>query len=232
VTTGEALYRLQQLDSEHDAKQDRLREIDIALRDDAALRQARLTLEEEDKRARKWQTRQRDLELEIQSLSDKTSRSEQRLYGGKVTNPKELADLQAEIASLKRRRQKLEDTLLEAMIEREGAEQARDEALRHLEELESIWATRQADLKAERDTLEGRLGQIEQRRATVVSRLDTTVLATYKRLRDTKGGQAVAGLRGDACAVCGVTISPSAEWKLREGELIHCDACGRFIVSV
>lgn len=232
MTIGEALYRLQQLDSERDAKLDRLEVIDTAMKDDAALRQARQTLEEEERRAREWQTRQRDLELEIASLAEKTSRSEDRLYGGTVTSPKELADLQAEIGSLKRRRQKLEDQLLEAMIEREGAEEARDEARAHLGETESIWSTKQDNLRTEREALEQRLQEIEQRRNEVTSRLEGSVLATYERLRKTKGGRAVARVRDDICTVCGVRISSSAEWKLREGKLIHCDACGRMIVPV
>jgi len=229
---GEELYRLQQLDSERDAGQRRLMEIETALKDDRALREARQGVKEAKKRVQRWQAKQRDLELEIESLASKTSRSEKRLYGGKVTNPKELSDLQAEIASLKRRRQKLEDTLLEAMINREEAEAARDEAESRLEKVESSRSTKVADLKAEREALQDRLVEIEERRATVVPHLDTRTLTTYERVREQKGGQAVAQIRHDACSACGVTVPPSAEWKLRQGELIHCDTCGRILVAV
>jgi predicted nucleic acid-binding Zn-ribbon protein len=232
MTRGEALYRLQQLDSERDAKEDRLVEIEAAFKDDIALREARQAVEKAEKRARKWQTKQRDLELEIESLADKASRSEKRLYSGKVKNPKELSDLQAEVVSLKGRRQRLEDTLLEAMIEREEAEGTRDKAHSYLEEVESIWSSRQADLKAERETLQHRLEEIQGQRQAVVPRIDAGVLATYEKLRQTKRGQAVARIQADTCTACGVTISPSAEWKLRQGELVHCDSCGRILVSV
>ena len=232
MTRGETLYRLQQLDSERDAKRDRLAEIEAVLKDDSALREARQAVEKAEKQVLKWQTKQRDLELEIESLADKTSESEKRLYSGKVKNPKELSDLQAEVASLKTRRQRLEDTLLEAMLEREDAEKTRDEAQTHLEEVESIWAARQADLKVERETLQRRIGEIEEERRAIVSRLDAGLLATYERLRQTEGGQAVARIENDVCTGCRVSISPSAEWKLRQGELVHCDTCGRILVSV
>lgn len=231
MTTREALYTLQQLDSERDTKQNRLTDVEAGLKDDTALREARQTLEKAEKRARERETRQRDLELEIESLADKISRSEERLYSGKVKNPKELADLQAEVASLKGRRQRLEDTLLETMIEREEAEKTRDQARAHLDEVESIWSARQADLKEEREALQQRLEEIQQRREAVVPRIDADLLATYEKLRRVKGGQAVAQVRDDTCTGCGVTISPSAEWKLRHGELIHCDSCGRMLVS-
>jgi predicted nucleic acid-binding Zn-ribbon protein len=232
MSTGEDLYHVQQLDSEWDARQRRLVDIEAELRDDHALREARRTLETAEKRAQTWYIKQRDLELEIQSLSDKMSRSEKRLYGGKVKNPKELADLQAEIASLKRRRQKLEDMLLEAMIEREEAEEARDEADAALEKTASIWSTRQADLKAEWGEFGQRLERIQQEREAVVPRIEAAVMATYESLREQKGGQAVALVRDDVCTGCGVAISPSAEWKLRQGEMCHCDTCRRILVLV
>lgn len=229
---GEELYRLQQLDSEWDADQRRLLEIGAALKDDRMLREARQRVKEAQERVQTWQTKQRDLELEIESLSSKMSRSKKRLYGGKVKNPKELADLQAEIASLKRRRQRLEDTLLEAMINREEAETARGEAEAYLEGVESDRAKLREDLEAERETLEQRLERIEQRRKSIVPRIDAKTMEVYEKVRERKGGQAVAQIRGDACSVCGVTVPPSMEWKLRQGELIQCDTCGRILVSV
>jgi hypothetical protein len=232
MSTGEDLHHLQQLDSEWDARQRRLVDIEAALKDDRALREARRTLETAEKRAQKWYIKQRDLELEIQSLSDKMSRSEKRLYGGKVKNPKELADLQAEIASLKRRRQGLEDMLLEAMIEREEAEEARDEADAALEKTASTWSTRQAELKTEREELGQRLGKIQQEREAVVPRIESVLIATYESLREQKGGQAVTLVRDDVCTGCGVAISPSAEWRLRQGEVCHCDTCRRILVLV
>ena len=229
---GEGLYRLQQLDSEWDAKQRRLAEIERALTDDRALQEARQRVTEAEERAQRWQIRQRDMELEIESLSNKMSGSEKRLYGGKVKNPKELSDLQAEIASLKRRRRKLEDTLLEAMINREEAEAALDEADAHLEEVEDSWTTRQTDLRAEREALQEELEDIKRKRTSVVPQIEAEIVTTYERIRERKGGQGVARIRGDACSACGVTVAPSLEWKLRQGELVHCDTCGRILVSV
>ncbi len=227
----EKLLRLQQLDSERDAALRRLTEIESALEDSRTLETARHRLFKAEERARKCQVRQRDLELEIESLSEKMSRSEKRLYGGKVQNPKELSDLQAEIDSLKRRLQKLEDALLEAMICREEAESERNEARSHLEEVEADWSAQQADLKAEREALEGRISEIDQRRKAFWSRIDPETLKVYERVRELKGGLAVARIQGEACSACGVTVPPSMEWKLRQGELIHCDTCGRILVS-
>lgn len=232
MTELDDLYRLQCLDSERDEKQRRLMEVEAALKDNSALQQARRELSRAEKHAQERKIQERDLELEVDGLSARIERSEKRLYGGKVKNPKELADLQAELAALKRRRRRLEDDLLEAMIEREEAEGAHEQALARLDEVEFHWSARQADLKAEREELQTRLAEIQQERERLLPGIDASDLTDYKALRERRQGQAVAEVRGGACGACGVMISPRLEWQLRQGEVVHCGNCGRIVVAV
>ena len=232
MTRGVNLHRLQCLDSDGDTKRDRLAKVEAALGESKALKQARRALESTQSLVKKWALRQRDLELEIQGLADKITRSEQRLYSGAVKNPKELADQQAKVASLKRRRQKLEDDLLEAMIEREEAETARAQAQTHLDETHARWSTQQAALMAEREMLQKELAEIEQARASLLPSIEASDLATYQSLRRRKGGLAVVQVRdGSWCGGCGVIMSPSVKWQLRQEKAVCCDNCERFIVS-
>jgi len=230
MTKGTDLCRLQRLDSEKDGQQRRLKEIEAALGESEALEGARRALEDTQAQVRKWAVRQRNLELEIQTISDEASRSEQRLYSGTVKNPKELSDLQAKIASLRRQRQKLEDSLLEIMIELEEAEGERAQAQEHLDDTESRWSTQQTDLLAERETLQGKLAQVERTLAALLPNIESRDLAIYQELRHRKGGVVVVQMQGSACGGCGVAVSPSLEWRLRQGELIQCGNCERIIV--
>lgn len=232
MTQGEDLYHLQRIDSEKDAKEHRLAEVKAALGENEALQQARRDVKKTEEQARKLALKQRNLELEIESLSEKTSRSEKRLYSGKVTNPGELEDLQNEISSLKRRQQRLEDDLLEIMIEHEEAENAHEEAIDHLQETESSWKNQQANLRAERAELESRLEKLAKEREEILPSIAPQDLNTYRTLRQHKGGQAVARVQDSVCKGCGVTISSSLDWKLREGELVRCDTCGRLLVRL
>jgi predicted nucleic acid-binding Zn-ribbon protein len=230
MTMGADLYHLQHLDSEGDSVRGRLKEIAAALGESQQLVQARQVLGDIQALVRKWATRQRDLELEIQGIADKATRSEQRLYSGAVKNPKELADLQAEIAALQRRQLKLEDDLLDAMVERDEAESGQTLAQQHLDETEASWYTQQADLMAEQSELQKRMAEIDQERATVLPNIDAGLLATYQNLRRRKAGLAVTKVTGDVCGVCGVGISPNLKWQLREGEIVYCGNCERIIV--
>jgi len=230
MTKGADLYHLQCLDSEKDAKQHRLKEIKAALGESKTLRQVQQALESAQKLARKWAVRQHDLELEIQGIADKITRSEQRLYSGTVKNPKELADLQAKVAALRRRGQKLEDDLLEAMIEREEAETMHTQAQEHFSETRARREAQQTDLLAEQEVLQEELAEIEQAQAGLLPNIEPGDLATYQNLRRGKGGLAVVQVQGSACGGCGVAISPNREWKLRQGELVCCENCERIIV--
>jgi predicted nucleic acid-binding Zn-ribbon protein len=232
MTEGANLYHLQELDSRGDKKQRRLAEVEAALGESEALQQARQAVGLAEERVRKWGVKQRDLELELQGLVDKITREEQRLYSGTVRNPKELEDLQAEGAALKRRRQQLEEDLLEVMVEREDAQAAQAQAQDHLDGTQADWTTQQADLVGERDELRGALAELAQEREALLRSVDAGDLTVYESLRRRKGGVAVALVRDDTCGVCGVGISPSLKWKLRQGDLAPCSNCERILVRM
>jgi predicted nucleic acid-binding Zn-ribbon protein len=230
MTKAEDLYRLQCLDREGDEKQRRLAEVEAALGESEALRQARRALESAQALVQRWRLRQRDLELETQGIADRIARSEQRLYSGAVKNPKELTDLQAEVAALRRRRQKLEEDLLAAMIELEAAETAHAEAREHLDETQALWSAQQADLLAEREALQGRLAELEQARAQLLPNIAADDLADYQSLRRRRRGLAVVQVQDGICGGCGVGVPSSLEWQLRQEGAGYCANCGRIVV--
>lgn len=232
MTRGSDLYQLQSLDSEGDKDHRRLEEIEAELADDEQVRQARQAVESTEKEQRAQATRQRDLELEIQGVELKTTGSEQRLYSGTVKNPRELEDLQAEIAALRRRQQKLEDDLLEVMVALEEAETAHTEAQARLDETTARWSARQAELGDEQKALQDRMAEIDRTREALLGGISAGDLAAYRSLRSKKGGLAVVQMEGDSCGGCGLAISPSLKWEIREESLAVCSNCQRVIVHV
>jgi predicted nucleic acid-binding Zn-ribbon protein len=230
VTAAADLYRLQCLDAEQAEKAGRLREVAAQLGDEEEVKEARAALESAQAGRSQWSGTQRDLDLQVQSTSDKITKSEARLYGGQVTNPKELADLQAEVSSLKRRRAKLEDDLLEAMLAYDSAAAERDQAEEHLTEVENHWSARHADLLTEENTLQDQLKAIAAERSHLAARIDAADLATYEELRKRKGTHAVVPTQGGFCAGCGLAVPPNTEWLLREGRFARCSNCERMLV--
>ncbi len=228
-----ALYDLQSLDQEIGAKQTRLNEVNAALGNDSPIQKALTHLSQIEAELTPWQTRLTNLDLEIKTLETKTRNAENRLYSGAVNNPKELQDMQEEVASLKRRHAALEDQLLEVMIAVEERTEARKKAETHLKKVKERWAADQEALKSERHALEAELETFTARRAAAWDALDAESRSAYQSLWARMHGQPVAVLKTDgSCSRCGVTQTTAAVQQVRRGDgLVNCAGCGRILVA-
>ena len=224
------LYLLQQLDLEEETGRRRLGEIAAALGETRTLRQARETAQKATDQVQRWATRQRDLELEVQGLKDEIAASENRLYGGSIRNPKELADLQAKVGSLKRHLERKEEDLLEAMIAWDDARASSDRSRAERREVEASWAADQDALKTEQQQLEARVAEIAQERGALLPTISAEDIDVYQTLRRTKGGLAVGILRAGGCTACGMEVPPGRLERGREKGLLSCGNCERILV--
>ena len=175
--------------------------------------------------------RQQDCELRQKTADEKLAHDEKQLYGGKVHIPKELQDLQAEVAQSRRQRSQAEDELLEIMVAAEAAEEKRAAAQRTLDALAADWAARQVELRTEQVKLKKRLESELARQAAVRGRAPSATPAHYDALRARKNGRAVATLLdNEVCSECKVAVSPTKAFALRDGdELVYCENCGRLL---
>jgi predicted nucleic acid-binding Zn-ribbon protein len=198
-------------------------------------RLAELTADAEiaTKQAQEAAREQDRLEGEIGIIDEKIGKEEQRLYSGAVSNPKELGALQSEIAMLKRKRGNLEDSLLEAMVQREQAdsnlaslEAEAETTAREEGELAEIVAKINGEIDAE-------LATHQASREAAVKEVPTDILSLYDKLRAAKGGVGAAALRGDTCEGCHTALPASEVERLRsEDGLQRCDNCRRILVVV
>jgi len=229
-TRAAALYALQEVDLEIDAIRRRLAETRAGLGESEAVRQAHTALAAAEADLKRWATRQRDLELEVAGLSAKLDETNARLYGGRIRNPKELTDLQNDVAALGRHRRALEDDLLEAMVNVEDGTAAVAAARRRLNELESDWQAGQARLRADAAQLEDRLETLAGERDAHLMSVAAGDPEIYEGLRRRRGGLAVALLEDGACSACGVAPSSKRLQQARQSEeLVTCDNCDRIL---
>jgi predicted nucleic acid-binding Zn-ribbon protein len=230
MSRTQLLYELQQVDIRVESTSQRLREIAASLGESADLKRARKMAAEGEAHFAKCRARMRDLELEVNGLSEKIKADEQRLYSGRVTNPKELASLQEEVASLKRWRDKKEEDLLEAMVSAEEAEAAMAEARAILTQVSEAWRAAQGSLADEQTRLQTRLGELDEQSKSLMAAIGPEDVATYQRLRQRKAGRAVATVKDGICQGCRMNPPSSQVQHARMGkELVFCNNCGRIL---
>lgn len=228
----EVLYRLQEVDTELDAKRRRLQQVEASLGETEQLRQARTRLQQAEAAYRQWRSRLQDLELKMAALENKIKSNEQRLYSGTIKNPKELESLQEEGAYLRRRKSAEEDKLLEAMIGVEEHEAVWKDAQAQWETVEAAWTASQADLAQERDELSTRLAELVELRPAREQAVGEADLRIYEDLCQRRGGTAVARLQNNLCLSCHVEASSSRAQQARQGEvLVFCSNCGRILYA-
>jgi predicted nucleic acid-binding Zn-ribbon protein len=209
----------------------RLVEIDRLLGENEAVRQAQASLQEAKDRSAKWKAQQKDLELERQKLAAEAAAAENRLYSGKVHNPRELTDLQDKMSELGKRRESLEDPLIEAMLE---AEQAEADITARQQALEKVLAKQASTMSSLNEERASSLAQLEQLRGEVDAQrkeIDLPSLQQYDTLRKQPRGIAVAKLsREGECTMCGVGLTTALRQQARHSETITCPTCGRILV--
>ena len=91
-----SLYRLQELDTEIDNNHARIEEINTILADNSELAALREALEGAEVALKEARTENSTANHAVLSQRDKIEGNDKKLYGGAVTNPKELEDLQLE----------------------------------------------------------------------------------------------------------------------------------------
>lgn len=171
-------------------------------------------------------------EGEVQMLDEKIHRESDRLYGGEVSNPKELAGIQAEIDSLRRRKAHVEDALMDVMEQRETIEKEVAELDGQVAELERLAGEATARRDAAAVDIEKELSELEARRAELRPLFPPELLELYDELRSRKDGVGAAALHGNVCKGCQVTLTPSAMDAIRRTSdpVVRCEYCRRILV--
>ena len=226
------LYRLQQVDSQMDQIRKRLEVIRETLENDVKLRAAMDAVSTSETEHKKSNTALKASEAEVESQRIKIEHAEASLYGGQVTNPKELQDLQMDVASLKKYLVTLEERELEAMVRAEETQKKLDDADKKLQQVQENLMDQNRDLTNESDALKKDLERLEPERNAVIENLDDSFLKIYEQLRQKKNGVAVASFEENSCSACGTTFTQSQQQNARSADqLFNCPTCGRIIYA-
>jgi uncharacterized protein len=226
------LYRLQQVDSQMDHTHARLKAIQQILENDEELRRSTARCTDAENRFKESERLLKQSEQEVEKQRIKIQQTEASLYGGLVHNPKELQDLQKDVASLKKHLDTLEERELEAMEASEKAEQELQDARADLERVKASKGEQFRNLTDESLVLNRDLERFSSERLAVVTDLTPPAITSYEQLRKQRRGIAVTNLSDGACAACGTTLTPSQQQSARStSQLFYCPSCGRILYA-
>jgi predicted nucleic acid-binding Zn-ribbon protein len=169
----------------------------------------------------------------VTAIRERMGEVERTMYGGGLSNPRELQALQAEVEQFKRQLHTLEDQELDVMEQREGLE-------RELAVLEErMTATRQAiqelqvSIETQESAIDADLEAEREARTAVTAGVAPDVLDLYEEIRLKNRGVGAARLVGGTCQACHLAL-PAVEVDRIKREppdaLVRCDQCGAILV--
>lgn len=193
---------------------------------------AKAALEAAEKTLTGYEVELKDSELKLKSIDEKRSGYEKRLYGGNISNPKELAAVEKEIAALKAQQGELDPRVLELYDLVEQSKGKADSAKQALEEAEKIARAAIKKEAAEKAHLEAELTRFNEERAEAAAKVtDRALLSRYDSVRQKTGAGGIAKVVDGRCEGCHVAITAYIMRSLyTTDETQKCENCGRILL--
>lgn len=230
MNTSFTLFRLQTQDTLRMKMNARLKEIDRIIAADKEVSQANARLVEAQGINKSAESVLKGLLEQVKEKKLKREYTQSNLFSGKVRNPKELQDLQAETQALDRTIAKLEDAQLQAMMALEETTKALHEAEGELQQVLNRKATQNSLLIGEKHKIESDVPRVDSQRQALIEQLDKETFMIYRRLLKSKAGRAVAEVNDGTCGACGVTVPPADIQAAKSPNVVaYCKNCGRIL---
>jgi predicted nucleic acid-binding Zn-ribbon protein len=229
VNIPRLLNQLQEIDLAADTSRDKMARINAELTTDAlATERAAIAKNQADLKA--LQHELRETSAKTDDISSKIKLHEDKLYGGRVTSPKELSSLQKDIELLKGHRAPLEDRSFNLMEDIDDAENAISEAETALQRHKETLEVHRKKLAVELKALNAELSDLDVRRATLLPEIPHDAQELYQIVRKQKG-RALAKVEQGACRGCGIAVTAAWLHRTRSGEIVRCPSCNRILYA-
>ena len=230
MTTARQLYALQELDLALDQIDGQKGGAEAELDAGLAVAQMESALQAETERLREVQSTSRMQQLEAETHRERSAQLDSQLYGGALTNPRDLESLEQEASQARELAKKWDAQVLELSLNEEEA-QARCQALeKELAETQAAWGLREAELKKHIGRLDAERESIGGKRGSLAATLESSALQRYEGLRRAKGGLAVAKMERGLCQGCRMALPTQQQQRVRNGhQTVLCSTCGRIL---
>jgi len=223
------LIRLQSIDlsiQELRVRIDKFPGISKAL--DEKLRSAQAAVDAAHDKAKSNQGNRKKLEHDITAVESKISKYRDQMMAVKTNE--EYRALQHEIEHAQQGIRKVEDEILNLMLEAETGQA-------DLKTAEAQLKDDQQKVRAERAQLEegnkhdlSALESYLKERKEIEVVVSPDLISRYDRVRKHRGGIGVAAARKEVCEICQVRIRPQVFQEIRKNDqIIACDACQRIL---
>ncbi|UCG35312.1 MAG: hypothetical protein JSW17_00500 [Candidatus Omnitrophota bacterium] len=192
------------------------------------LEEQKRTLATSKEKIQQLQLKKKDRELELQTKEEAVKKAQGELYQLK-TNKEYQAKLN-EIASHKADVSLLEEEVLKALEEIEGAEKELNQIQGARAEQEKKFKEEESTVATEIKEIDIQMKGLEDKRNIIAKDVNPKIFAKYEQLIKSRHGEAIAPIVNDNCGFCHMRVTPQTinEIKMYK-DLVLCHSCVRIL---
>ena len=227
------LLELQKIDIDIDEEEKKKRDLPLTIEGiTKKIQGLKDSLKNKNENYKNLQIKLKRIELDLAEKSNKINKHQEDLYGGKITDIKELKQIQKVIAHYKEEKDSIEEKILDLMEEMEGL----DKSIGHLDEdlkvQEKQYKKRKEEIDSASLVIEKNINSLNIKRKEMLIKLtDGRLLKEYERLRKEKGGKAIMEVDGSICPGCYLDLPSDAIYQLKKNrKIIICPNCSRILI--
>jgi len=228
MVVAKQLYQLQEVELEIESNEQALAQIASQLGESQTVVRARTELKLKKQHLEELKRQQHSAEWEVEDLVNKLTPAEEKLYSGRIKDPKELTNLQHEVDGFRIRRSQLEDKALEIMDQVELSTASVATLSNELKTLETEWHNQQQQLSANMEQLKTTLSDLKHKRQLLSAKINPQAIEFYQELKKQKG-RAVAKVEQGICHGCRILLPTTELQRARGDSLVQCSSCGRIL---
>ncbi|MFF8590300.1 zinc ribbon domain-containing protein [Streptomyces sp. NPDC015220] len=205
-------------------------EIESLTKDLTQLRDLLVAAQTEESDCAREQTK---AEQDVDQVRTRAARDQKRLDSGAVSSPKDLANLQHEIASLAKRQGDLEDVVLEVMERRESAQERVAELTGRVASVQAKTDDAATRRDAAFEEIDGEAASVTKEREVIAGSVPADLLKLYDKLREQQGGIGAAKLYQRTCQGCRQELAITELNEIRSAApdtVVRCENCRRILV--
>jgi uncharacterized protein len=222
------IFELQQIDAALLSTHQQLDDIKKHIEHNDVFEQARETFETTRQMLTDLEKQYKELDADADELRKSISGIDDKLYGGKVKNPKELVGYEQEAGLLKAKLRKMDDSLLEMMERIESGKGNVGKLKQALHDAEAAWNKEKVVLQQKAGEITAQLNELETKRKDILSEVDGGSLSLYEGIKGRRA-QAVVRVEQGRCMGCRVSLSMSELQRVRGSSIVQCSNCGRIL---
>lgn len=230
MTSAKQLFSLQEMDLILDRLGGETHKAEKELSEGLGLDHVENALREEDERLLLVQSQRREQQFEAETQRERSTKLDEQLYGGTVTNPRDLESLEKEASNARGLLEQHDAELLILSTQAEESQSKKDSLEKEFADKNSAWEKRQAELESDIKRCTGERDVLVDKRAELAATLDPVTVQRYEGLRKAKGGLAVARVERGLCQACWMSLPTQQQQQVRSGrQTVMCSSCGRIL---